>query len=324
MQDYYKYAPKVSKTSTPKIETYKPSTIKSGLTEEDKLKQTLETQQANLQARLEEVGAADGRSFIEKAFNLPDDQGPLMDFFEVIERPLRGVQSSLIALRDGERLGQAFWKGLSGQERLTGVDFATKMGWIDDPEDLGTLAEFGINVGMDILFDPFTYFAPVKAAKFFLGKKKIASKFTESFAKVLDQLGAAGLTLDSASPEQFLKAATDANVVLKETLEGTLDPSGFSRLYSQIDEATLIAERVAKGKESGKTLIEGGAALNELDTARAISQWIADLGKEGKDVFVHYSEIQDEGFKTLEEGQEVEFEIVEGNRGPQAANVVKI
>ncbi len=43
-----------------------------------------------------------------------------------------------------------------------------------------------------------------------------------------------------------------------------------------------------------------------------------------KDVFVHYSEIQEEGFKTLEEGQAVEFEIVEGNRGPQAANVVKI
>ncbi len=46
--------------------------------------------------------------------------------------------------------------------------------------------------------------------------------------------------------------------------------------------------------------------------------------EEGKDVFVHYSEIQEEGFKNLEEGQEVEFEIVEGNRGPQAANVVKL
>ncbi|CZQ94820.1 cold shock protein signature [Trichococcus palustris] len=46
---------------------------------------------------------------------------------------------------------------------------------------------------------------------------------------------------------------------------------------------------------------------------------------EGKDdVFVHFSAIQGEGFKTLEEGQEVEFEIVEGNRGPQAANVVKL
>ncbi|MEY8371248.1 cold-shock protein CspD [Aerococcaceae bacterium 50-4] len=41
------------------------------------------------------------------------------------------------------------------------------------------------------------------------------------------------------------------------------------------------------------------------------------------DVFVHFTAIQGEGFKSLEEGQEVSFEIEEGNRGPQAANVVK-
>ena len=44
----------------------------------------------------------------------------------------------------------------------------------------------------------------------------------------------------------------------------------------------------------------------------------------GEDVFVHFSAIQSEGFKTLEEGQKVEFSIEEGNRGPQAANVEKI
>ncbi|OIJ08695.1 cold-shock protein [Anaerobacillus arseniciselenatis] len=43
----------------------------------------------------------------------------------------------------------------------------------------------------------------------------------------------------------------------------------------------------------------------------------------GDDVFVHFSAIQGEGFKSLEEGQAVSFEIVEGNRGPQAANVTK-
>ncbi|AXI07998.1 MULTISPECIES: cold-shock protein CspD [Oceanobacillus] len=46
--------------------------------------------------------------------------------------------------------------------------------------------------------------------------------------------------------------------------------------------------------------------------------------EDGDDVFVHFSAIQADGFKTLEEGQEVEFEIVEGNRGPQAANVTRL
>lgn len=41
----------------------------------------------------------------------------------------------------------------------------------------------------------------------------------------------------------------------------------------------------------------------------------------GEDVFVHFSAIQSEGFKTLEEGQSVTFDVVEGARGPQAANV---
>ncbi|PLS01954.1 cold-shock protein [Neobacillus cucumis] len=43
----------------------------------------------------------------------------------------------------------------------------------------------------------------------------------------------------------------------------------------------------------------------------------------GEDVFVHFSAIQGEGFKTLEEGQSVTFDVEQGNRGPQAANVRK-
>ncbi len=44
----------------------------------------------------------------------------------------------------------------------------------------------------------------------------------------------------------------------------------------------------------------------------------------GSDVFVHHSEIQGSGYKTLEEGQEVEFEVKSGPKGDQATNVVKV
>ena len=46
------------------------------------------------------------------------------------------------------------------------------------------------------------------------------------------------------------------------------------------------------------------------------------VGEDGKDVFVHFSAIQVDGYKTLEEGQSVEFEIEQSPRGPQAVNVV--
>ncbi|MGD0621309.1 MAG: cold-shock protein [Thermacetogeniaceae bacterium] len=46
--------------------------------------------------------------------------------------------------------------------------------------------------------------------------------------------------------------------------------------------------------------------------------------EEGGDVFVHFSAIQGEGYKSLDESERVKFDVVQGNRGPQAANVVRL
>ncbi len=46
--------------------------------------------------------------------------------------------------------------------------------------------------------------------------------------------------------------------------------------------------------------------------------------EEGKDIFVHHTAIQGEGYKSLEEGQAVEFDIIQGPKGEQASNVVKL
>ena len=66
--------------------------------------------------------------------------------------------------------------------------------------------------------------------------------------------------------------------------------------------------------------------------ARGTVKWFSDQKGYGfitpddgsQDVFVHHSAIQGEGFKTLQEGQLVDFEVTSGQKGPQAANVVSV
>jgi cold shock protein len=75
--------------------------------------------------------------------------------------------------------------------------------------------------------------------------------------------------------------------------------------------------------------VHGGTL--QVDRLKGTVKWFNNakgygfIGREdGADVFVHYSAITSEGYKSLAEGDQVEFEIVEGQKGPQAGNVIKV
>ena len=69
----------------------------------------------------------------------------------------------------------------------------------------------------------------------------------------------------------------------------------------------------------------------EVDTTKGTVKWFNNQkgygfisDENGKDVFVHYSGLAGDGFKSLDEGQKVEFDVQDGAKGPQAVNVVKL
>ena len=81
----------------------------------------------------------------------------------------------------------------------------------------------------------------------------------------------------------------------------------------------------------GFLCLQPGKGVSQ-DMARGSVKWFSDQKGYGfitpedgsKDVFVHHSAIQGEGFKSLRDGQAVEFEVSQGPKGPQATNVVKL
>lgn len=88
----------------------------------------------------------------------------------------------------------------------------------------------------------------------------------------------------------------------------------------------VLPLRNSKGEWSGNIRKEGTIIMSDgkvkwFNEAKGFGFIEPDGG--GRDVFVHFSAIQGEGFKTLSEGQPVSFEVVQGEKGPQAANVTK-
>jgi hypothetical protein len=162
-----------------KFKPYKPTNLKlAPISQEDKTLKSLQTQRANLDKRLRAEGINpdtlggdfDNRNLVEKALNLTPDQGLLMDFFEVINRPVEAVKGAIAAGVEGESVLEGAWEGISGQETISGSELLKDTLGFEPETGVG---KFIADVAVDIALDPLTY---VPGGFFLKGFKKLTSK----------------------------------------------------------------------------------------------------------------------------------------------------
>lgn len=162
---------------------------------------SLQSQVANLEKRLLEVGAGeevDSRNWFEKFTNLPEGQVWWMDVFDIIDRPLQALKYGLT----DKSLGSA-WQAFSGnREYMSGVDFLDNLGFVRK-EELNDAETLLLNLGVDIFADPLNYISPVGILRKLgiLSDVKVTAKFEtlmntmrkDGLVRVTDDLLAEGL-----------------------------------------------------------------------------------------------------------------------------------
>jgi hypothetical protein len=254
---------------------------KSDLTDDARLRQNLESQARNLNLRLEEIGAEPKRSIPQRALNLPDENNLFMNIIDVIERPLRAVQAGLMSASEGTNIAQNMWSAFSGKdERFTGLEFATRMGWVRNPESLTGFESFLVNVATDILFDPLTYFGPVKMYKMFFGKAKTFTSITGQKLKALEKgLSAKGKTLAAASWDEVATLSKELGIEFLTSKE--LKQLGVKTTKDLPQFLQKASKTVKKGKKTVKgSNLEG--AIGEI-----FGKYFDEMGEAGTDFFVY-------------------------------------
>lgn len=211
------------------------------------------TQYENLTERLEAVGAPmDDRGVFGRILNLEQNQGPLMDFFEVLDRAGQGTKQAIVDATRGDNPLEGFWEGLSGQTEMSGLDFQVAMGITTEAEieQMSGTEKFARNVLTDIITDPLTYL-PAGTITGGIGKlnKKIGGIIAGKNAT-----GKAGKELtESFIAKQLMLVSQDFSTKIDElvTLKG----------ISQEEAALEVLEQF---KKSGKVLDDGDEFLDTI------------------------------------------------------------
>ena len=80
-------------------------------------------------------------------------------------------------------------------------------------------------------------------------------------------------------------------------------------------------ERNFRGDDPGAMVSNSASSISPASEANRVARWFSHEG--ARDIFVHYSEIRDDGYRTLAEGETVEYELMDSPKGPQAKSVLR-
>ena len=240
-----------------KFKPYKPKKLKMAKNTTGAQLKNLQKQRDNLNQRLQSEGIDpdtlggefDNRNFLEKAFNVTPDQGVLMDFFEVINRPVEAVKAGLMAQLEGRNVLESAWEGLSGEVVTEGSAVLDKIG-VDLGDSSG--AQFAENILADIVLDPLNlipagYFLKKFGSIFMRSKSKLIKQFTGKILRTVNKITVNGEVLDIKNLDELKKFLDNA------------DEDTIKQIQRQLNE---IADP-PRGKFTGDVYAEGGEVAEE-------------------------------------------------------------
>jgi 2-hydroxy-3-keto-5-methylthiopentenyl-1-phosphate phosphatase len=259
-----------------KFKPYKPKNLKMATiasTKEEAQRKALESQRNNLDLRLRAEGIDpdtlggefDNRNLIEKTLNLRPDQGVLMDFFEIINRPVEAVKAGILAGAKGEDVISGAWEGLSGNAGgddgyIQGSEFLQELGV--ETRQLTGAAKFLVDVGVDIALDPLTY---LPAGFLIKGFKKLTTKTARRMIDVTGEAQEAmmrrlAMEFPDASADEILEAIvkTDSDDVFMIGQKSDFNKSNY------LDADPKLRKQGQNYKKSIEGLEERANTLREI------------------------------------------------------------